>query len=688
MDKGRRRCHLIILLCLFFLLTKIHADRSSPPVKLLVTDKHVEIDNGIVKITLSNPGGMITSVGYKKTTNILQYRFKEGRRGYWDIMWSTPDRNGSHLDTLECENLRVIAESDDQVEVSFIRTWHHSLDGEVPLNIDKRYIVLRGSSGFYSYATLEHMAGWPDLDIDEARIVMKLDEMFRYMVISDDKQRIMPTEMDTKTGRSLDYKEAVLLTNPSNPQLRGEVDDKYQYSCENKDSHVHGWISSNPRIGFWVIMPSDEFRAGGPIKQDLTSHASSTSLAVFFSAHYIGADFGVKLRNGERWKKVFGPVFMYLNSDNTHNPTAIWEDAKRQAAEETKKWPYNFPLSRDFPRSNQRGAISGRLFVHDRVITTANSAYVGLAQPGDAGSWQDNSKGYQFWTQSDESGHFRIKDVRAGTYNLYAWVPGVIGDYKHRADIIIRPGSQIVMGNIVYDAPRNGPTLWEIGIPDRTAAEFYVPDPSPHLVNKLYINHTEKYRQYGLWNRYTDLYPHQDLIYTVGVSDYRRDWFFAHVNRKVSKGYVPTAWQIVFNVRHVIRAGTYTLRLALASANYAEIQVRINKRSGIRPYFSTGVIGADNAIARHGIHGLYRLYSVEISGSQLLQGRNTIYLRQARGALPFVGAMYDYIRLEAPPQSSHQSHSTAVSYANSINSCTSVLIMCITSSISYAILIK
>lgn len=64
--------------------------------------------------------------------------------------------------------------------------------------------------------------------------------------------------------------------------MNTQVDDKYQYSCDNKDNRVHGWISSksNPQIGFWVITPSDEFRAGGPVKQDLTSHASSTSLAV------------------------------------------------------------------------------------------------------------------------------------------------------------------------------------------------------------------------------------------------------------------------------------------------------------------------------------------------------------------------------------------------------------------------
>lgn len=59
-----------------------------------------------------------------------------------------------------------------------------------------------------------------------------------------------------------------------------QVDDKYQYSCDNKDNYVHGWISSHPHIGFWVITPSDEFRGGGPMKTDLTSHVGPVSLAV------------------------------------------------------------------------------------------------------------------------------------------------------------------------------------------------------------------------------------------------------------------------------------------------------------------------------------------------------------------------------------------------------------------------
>lgn len=42
------------------------------------------------------------------------------------------------------------------------------------------------------------------------------------------------------------------------------------------------------------------------------------------------------------------------------------------------------------------------------------------------------------------------------------------------------------LDTLVYSPPRNGPTLWEIGIPDRLASEFYVPDPYPTLMNKLY----------------------------------------------------------------------------------------------------------------------------------------------------------------------------------------------------------
>ncbi|KAL0352439.1 UNVERIFIED_CONTAM: hypothetical protein Scaly_1632600 [Sesamum calycinum] len=418
-----------------------------------------------------------------------------------------------------------------------------------------------------------------------------------------------------------------------------KVDDKYQYSCENKDNKVHGFICFEPPVGFWQITPSNEFRTGGPSKQDLTSHVNPTTLAMFVSTHYGGEDLVIKFGEGEEWKKVFGPVFIYLNScaDDKNDAVSLWYDAKDQMEKEVGKWPYSFPASEDFPHADQRVAL---------VV-----------------------------------------------------------------DYLLKTGSEIDVGDLVYAPPRNGPTLWEIGVPDRSAAEFFVPDPNPMYINKLYINlPNDRFRQYGLWERYADLYPDEDLVYTVGISDYHKDWFYAQVTRKIGENaYQGTTWQIKFNLDGV-REGNHTLRIALASATFSiledseqrnspllphgkqkgsllalymdimvydsyfvlegfatsftdyspfhsnlpkhkneTIRVRINREEANPPEFSSGLIGSDNTIARHGLHGLYWLFNLEIQSSQLIQGQNTIYLTQARSASAVHGIMYDYIRLEGPP---------------------------------------
>ncbi|KAG6397670.1 hypothetical protein SASPL_143840 [Salvia splendens] len=86
--------------------------------------------------------------------------------------------------------------------------------------------------------------------------------------------------LSINSGKSIPH---INESSTSQLQLRVErdtVDDKYQYSCDNKDNHVHRWIGSRPQVGFWVVTPSDEFRPSGTMKADLTSHVGSTSLAV------------------------------------------------------------------------------------------------------------------------------------------------------------------------------------------------------------------------------------------------------------------------------------------------------------------------------------------------------------------------------------------------------------------------
>ncbi|CAH2079161.1 unnamed protein product, partial [Thlaspi arvense] len=601
-----------------------------------VGSNQVVVDNGLIQVTFSNPFGLITGIKYKGFDNVLNDQIKN--RGYWDVYWYEPGQKAL-ADYFIGTKFDIINQTSEHIEISFSRTWNISQRGSIaPLNVDKRYIIRSGVSGVYMYAVLERLKGWPAVNMDETRNVFKLNTTkFDFMVVSDNRQKIMPSpaDRDTNDGRAspLAYKEA--------------VDDKYMYSMEDKDNKVHGWISSDQRVGFWMITPSNEFRVCGPVKQDLTSHLGPTVLSMFASVHYAGKDMNTTYTSEEPWKKVFGPVLVYLNSASSHN--LLWADAKRQMLAEVQSWPYDFVKSVDYPLYHQRGTVKGQLFVMDRYKSKSKLyggfAFVGLAISGEAGSWQTESKGYQFWTQADKMGRFTIANVRPRNYSLYAWVPGFIGDYKYERNITITPGGEINVGRIVYEPPRNG----TIGVPDRTAAEFNIPDPDPALFTRLDLNYSnppqDRFRQYGLLDRYSVLYPREDLVYVAGVSDYKKIGSM-HINAG-NGTLVPTTWRIVFNLKAVNQTGNYTLRMALAAASNADLYVRVNEANS-KPTFTTGLIGRDNAIARHGIHGLYRLYNIDVLGKLLRVGNNTIFLNQDRNSSSGTGVMYDYLRLKGP----------------------------------------
>ncbi|PWZ12879.1 DEAD-box ATP-dependent RNA helicase 18 [Zea mays] len=90
-------------------------------------------------------------------------------------------------------------------------------------------------------AAIPHLLSHKDVVVDAATGSRKT-LAFHYMALADDRQRIMPMPNDRlpPRGQPLAYPEAVLLVDPINPELRGEVDDKYQYSCEDQYNNVHG----------------------------------------------------------------------------------------------------------------------------------------------------------------------------------------------------------------------------------------------------------------------------------------------------------------------------------------------------------------------------------------------------------------------------------------------------------------
>lgn len=54
---------------------------------------------------------------------------------------------------------------------------------------------------------------------------------------------------------------------------------------------------------------------------------------MFVSTHYAGKEVTMAFQEGETYKKVFGPVFVYLNSasiDDDDDTLSLWSDANQQ----------------------------------------------------------------------------------------------------------------------------------------------------------------------------------------------------------------------------------------------------------------------------------------------------------------------------------------------------------------------
>jgi rhamnogalacturonan endolyase len=251
----------------------------------------------------------------------------------------------------------------------------------------------------------------------------------------------------------------------------------------------------------------------------------------------------------------------------------------------------------------------------------------GGGQPVD---WQRDAKYYEFWVRGNADGRFTIPNVRPGTYTLHAIADGVLGEFT-KTDIRVAPGGVLQLGKLDWQPVRHGRQLWDIGIPNRTGAEFFKGDDCFH---------------WGWYLEYPKLFPN-DVNYVVGKSDYRKDWFFEQVPHNENPDNTTgqgdgrsTSWTVKFDLPKT-PTGTATLRLAMCGVGAKSLQIAVNDK----PAGEVTGLNYNATINRDGIGGYWVEKDVSFDASLMNSGSNVLTLTIPPGGL-MNGIIYDYLRLE------------------------------------------
>ena len=628
-----------IALVTFTLLTVTYAATASaraPVVRLLEDGSSFILENEIVSARIEKQSGMFSlKYGHLQVVN----------RGYWSQVGRSSVGAIGRFGTKHSVAVRVdpATNGGERAEVS-CRFAYDGKSAGLPCDVDMRYSLGRGDSGLHVYAIWQHKPGDPGFSVGEGRMALKLNpNVFDFLTVDAKRRRQMPSGHDWDHGTPLNLKEARRLTTGIHA---GEVEHKYDYSAILADTPAYGWSSTKEHVGVWMINPTIEYLAGGPTKVELTGHldvnpgGAPTLPNMWHGSHYGGSSLVVA--QSESWKKVIGPFLIYCNSvppviafapAGDRMPEALWGDALAQAKKEAQAWPYAWVVDPAYPPASGRGCAIGNVTVSDpqQPRPAVRDLRVGLAAApynADASGWpvdwQRDSKRYQFWTRAEPNGDFTLPNVRPGTYTLYAFADGVLGEFS-KTDVIIAARHKTNLGRLIWTPQRYGRQLWEIGIPDRGAAEF---------------RHGEDYWQWGLYYLYPKEFP-DDVNFVIGKSDWHKDWNYCQPPRIEGDRVRSTTWSITFDLPQAPR-GRATLRLAICGSRGAGgIVVTVNDKTAGQ----TGRLPDTGVMHRDGIRGYWFERDVAFDAALLKHGTNVIKLiSPARSWVD--GVLYDYLRLE------------------------------------------
>lgn len=620
------------LACLLFLICAPLAGAGA--VSLSQDSRVFRMGNGRLEVEIEKRSGRILSASLGGR-NVLR-----GGSGYWSMAASSGRNRVSGFGNSERQSVAIdpVENQGSRAEVvcHFKGT---GADGAFPGNVEVRYSIGRDDTVLHACAVLAHGAGDAAFHLGEARFLLKLDkERFDHLSIDRERDRDMPAGADWDAGEELNMKEVRRL---KTGRFAGSVEHKYAYSAILADLPAYGWSGTKERLGVWIINPSCEYIAGGATKMELTGHLDvgdggrPTLLNMWHGSHYGGTV--LELARDEVWSKVIGPFAIYFNEGS--EPAKLRYEAVQKAVREKRAWPYEwFRHALDIPAA-RRGGVAGRVRVESpfpddqprgliRVGLTEPDYQVSAWRgPGETIGWQRDGKFYQYWTRASRDGSFRLTGVRPGGYVLRAFADGVWGEFA-MADVTVREGGVAELGEIRWTPARTGPSLWQIGVPDRGAAEF---------------RNGDRYWEWGNYLRFKKDFP-RGVDYTVGASDWKKDWHLCQPLDLADDGTVlgASVWTVRFPLERVPEAGA-RLRVALCGSRAgARLSLELNGKS----------LGKSEALPENGVmhrdsyRGLWMERAYPVSAEMLREGGNTLKFR-LDGGVWHHGVLYDCIRMEA-----------------------------------------
>lgn len=622
----------------------------------------VTLDNGVVSIVITKSDAHISTMNYQGQ-NLLAGGYSGGEF-YWS--WNQPNYQNPVV-TQYALVQDPSANGGTVAEVDLFSPWNGNTNNAA-LDVDIHYFLLQGSPGFYASSIISHPAAYPDNPGGEFRMVCYTGTTFDWLSVDALRSRLMAPASTPWVSVPGAPQEFQLWTAGI---YQGQYECKYGYSADYGDENAWGWSSTADNLGLWMTKPSQEYYSGGPMKRELMCHDNQAGvgpvlLNMVNGTHYMMGSDG-EIEAGETFSKTFGPWLIYANSvppGTSNAPAALFADAQAQAIAEQAAWPYPWWHNANYVQKSGRGTVAGTIQIADSGNPNASPAglWVGVAQapPSSENSadFQLWEKNFQYWVKSDANGNFTIPNVIASAnYTLFAFGPGAIGTFQSQSltgtalstvnvpatpfSVTVVAGATNNLGNVTWTPARVGPTVWEIGVPDRSSHEFlhgtdwWLADigsspanPSPNWMKSFDFA--------------TD-FP-TGLVYTVGQSQWSNGWNFAHAALGTNASSTET-WKVLFNLPQAPAGGAQASLYMGFSADYqGPVKVVANGNtvtSGVTP-----PSGSDDTMIRLGIHGVFSDVRLSVPISDLHAGQNEIDFTMTKTGSTEKSAMYDYLRLE------------------------------------------